>query len=833
MTAHLTPPSGISDAIYKVGVYTVTSGNQIIAVLGQSADSAEISAEGTYSFDLRAEGSDDELGISLAGDERIAILVRRVGAGNTADTGLRHGSESANSPNVSYPDAEIDFDNVNHVIYRHENPAAGNDTHSHGTDIRGNLRIFYTVTIDHGSLVGSGNVNAGHIDSESAADGHVLTADGSGGSAWEASAGGGGGTDDQTAAEVAVDTTAFSRNLTSSDDTVQAALETIDGFTQYQGTWQQASWPAGVIVRRSGIAYISLVNNNTEIPTPSATQWSGLTEGFTYRGEAPIVATNYNYGHVVLEPVTDVYYFFASTISASVARADIATHTNFHVIGGETGHSPRVGSGNAFPTAPAPRASDIFFFDADVASGLDWKDTDGTTDLTAATGGDMARYDGTDWIKVINLVGGGGGTTDRIVLADAVGVSNTAGPHEIALTEAMVARQWLTFFVFTTTGASPDGIGYLLSDDILALTAEATAPTDAENSLPVVTASYSASNFTQQSGNYFVFRKDDSTLWVRPTRLAAHSLTITATPMGGGGSGGQQSPQAAGANAPNGLVRERVYQAVSSGVGLPLDPPAIWNTTDAEFEDDFSPWSRTQPTLGANEILAVADGFSILDDQDVRQNGSWSKFFSLTEQYCSIIQDNSTYTLDSTVAGLRFVRSLLANGWGAWKPIENGNDGWVEIFSGIPAYSANFNNIDGDLITPIDCTYFTEIEFDFWTHGMADGSNPGGRGQWHYRRIEGNWSDRLEASTNHTGLGSFKLRYYDEWGLEGVAALSDSLNDDFIGNISAGTGNPVRRYSFLFHLNIDAATTPNLISGYQIGPFSGADQYSTVNVRMR
>ena len=120
------------------------------------------------------------------------------------------------------------------------------------------------------------------------------------------------------------------------------------------------------------------------------------------------MATNYNYGHVVLEPATDVYYFFASTISASVARADIATHANFHVVGGETGHSPRVDSGDAFPTTPATLANDIFFFDEDVASGLDWLDTDGTTDLTAATAGDMARYDGTDWIKVVNLVGGGG-----------------------------------------------------------------------------------------------------------------------------------------------------------------------------------------------------------------------------------------------------------------------------------------------------------------------------------------------------------------------------------------------------------------------------------------
>ena len=471
--------------------------------------------------------------------------------------------------------------------------------------------------------MGDGNVNAAHIDSGSAADGTVLTADGSGAAAWEAVSGGGGGgtgtevdgvaafytiasrtlavqvqqdngtdftdtavfpiastaryglletatnaeatagteadkaltpsnlatiagvlggSDDQTAAEVTVDTTNFSQNLTAADDTVQAALETIDGFTQYQGTWQQAPWPAGVIVRRSGIPYLSLVNNNTEIPTPASTQWTGLSEGFIYRGAAPVAATNYNYGQVVLEPNTDVYYYFTSTISASVARADIATHANFQAISGETGHSPRVGSGNAFPTTPAPIASDIFFFDADVASGLDWKDTDGTTDLTAATAGDMARFDGTDWIKVVNLVGGGGAATARTVLADAVGVSNTAGPHEIALTEAITARQILTIFVFSSAGASPDGIGYLLSDDLLALTAEATAPTDAENALPVVTASYSASNFSQQSGNYFVYRKDDSTLWVRPTRLAAHTLTITATPLGGGAStAGQQA----------------------------------------------------------------------------------------------------------------------------------------------------------------------------------------------------------------------------------------------------------------------------------------------------
>ena len=84
-----------------------------------------------------------------------------------------------------------------------------------------------------------------------------------------------------------------------------------------------------MIVTRSGIAYISLVNSNTQQPSPASTQWSGLPEGFTYRGEAPVAATNYNYGHLAFDPDTDNVYVFMSTISASVARADIPTHANF------------------------------------------------------------------------------------------------------------------------------------------------------------------------------------------------------------------------------------------------------------------------------------------------------------------------------------------------------------------------------------------------------------------------------------------------------------------------------------------------------------------------
>ena len=174
-------------SIYKAGVYTVTDGNQIVAVLGQSEDSDEYPANQSVQidFDLTATG-ENNLGIPLEGNERIAILIRRAGAGNGQDTRLRRGGEAANSPSESYPDAELDFVLDNHVIYSQEDPAAGNNTDSHGTSIRGNIRIYYSVTIDHGSLLGDGNVHPDHIESTDADTGSWAIFPSGNVSAWRA-----------------------------------------------------------------------------------------------------------------------------------------------------------------------------------------------------------------------------------------------------------------------------------------------------------------------------------------------------------------------------------------------------------------------------------------------------------------------------------------------------------------------------------------------------------------------------------------------------------------------------------------------------------------------
>ena len=230
--AFIRVPLGVDDALYRAGVYRVASDNEILEVLGQSETTGIITVTGTYRFDFLAEDT-SALGIPLEGGERIMVLIRRVGAGNTAETGLRHGSEDDDSPNASYPDAAVDFVLANHVIVQHENPTVGQTTHSHGGGIRGNLQLGYIVIIDHGSLVGDErNVNAAHIDSGAALDTEFLGNDGAGNALWKVppSGGAGGGSDPETLFDnhpTLVQIGTLSANLTSTPTSLTlAALPT-------------------------------------------------------------------------------------------------------------------------------------------------------------------------------------------------------------------------------------------------------------------------------------------------------------------------------------------------------------------------------------------------------------------------------------------------------------------------------------------------------------------------------------------------------------------------------------------------------------------------------
>ena len=176
---------------FEATIYRVSSGRIIEAQLGRSHPfSPQSNNPHTWSFIT----DDNPVGVPIPTDSHIAILFHNSTSG--VELEMRQGTEASDSPGKSYQDADNDFRMVNSAVYEHSSPSVGDGTEQHGdaNDIRGNIKIFYVATYDHGNFIGDGNVNAAHIDSESAADGQVLTADGAGAAAWEdAPAGSGSG----------------------------------------------------------------------------------------------------------------------------------------------------------------------------------------------------------------------------------------------------------------------------------------------------------------------------------------------------------------------------------------------------------------------------------------------------------------------------------------------------------------------------------------------------------------------------------------------------------------------------------------------------------------
>ena len=400
--------------------------------------------------------------------------------------------------------------------------------------------------------------------------------------------GGGGGTDDQTAAEVSVDVSGFNHTLDSSDNTVQAALNTLDNVNSFQGNWQPGSYRGGDIVVRSGIDYISLGNNNTETPSPFAEDWSGLGEGFVYRGVAPIAATSYSYGQIVFDPVTDDYYFYTSTISQSVARADIPTHGSFHatthiltlaeainasstiegLVSGEhianaiaahetNDYTDTVSTALAGQnlTITLGRTGSLADLSTTVTlPGGGGPDTNDYADAlsTALSGQDLTITVGrtgslADLTSTVTLPAAGGGTPgvdiELLALTDmaAAGTTVTA----VALTSSLEDGQLVRVNVYARGGTTGRAVGYavFLSDDLRDKPVRTTVPTSAAHisqALPIQVSSVANDALGDNAGaNINFWYQDDDNIYVNYTRANGIAIEIHAQPLGGGsGMGG-------------------------------------------------------------------------------------------------------------------------------------------------------------------------------------------------------------------------------------------------------------------------------------------------------
>ena len=141
---------------YAARIYRVDSDRNIEAFLGESSHFVPLS-NNPHSYDFTG---DDGIGIPIPANSFIVILFHAVGG---VLIPLRTGNEASDSPGKSYQDANRDFNMVHSVVYAEVHPSIGDDTASYQGDsdghIRGNIKIFYDIAYDHGSLLGNEKAN--------------------------------------------------------------------------------------------------------------------------------------------------------------------------------------------------------------------------------------------------------------------------------------------------------------------------------------------------------------------------------------------------------------------------------------------------------------------------------------------------------------------------------------------------------------------------------------------------------------------------------------------------------------------------------------------------
>ena len=173
---------GNNYATFLVGI---DSSDDISIIYGQSDVLFNVTTSGTHRTMFGTEG------VRVPGDvERLGVFLTRTGSPQDAthETKVYRGQPADDSPRESYPSASLDFPFWRSARFDSSRPEIGEhiDNYITNGEIYGYPKIRYSIEVEHAPFVGDESVSASHISSGSSADGTVLTADGSGGAAFEA-----------------------------------------------------------------------------------------------------------------------------------------------------------------------------------------------------------------------------------------------------------------------------------------------------------------------------------------------------------------------------------------------------------------------------------------------------------------------------------------------------------------------------------------------------------------------------------------------------------------------------------------------------------------------
>ena len=332
------------------------------------------------------------------------------------------------------------------------------------------------------------------FDSETATDGHVLTADGSGGSAWEAVTGGGGGGGSGGGygdwESIGSATGAISGNP------VTIALNSGETIDDYEELY--------IHIEANDTNDQRVVSPRFRVSDVPTTTLAGGGLGIPFAGNntdegAILVRRNADGDSLVLDAFGSVINFPTTAVTSIYARELTA--------GGGGG-----GSSTFLDLTDTPAAFG----------------TAGQVPVVNAAGDGLVFEDAGG--------GGGGGDTTRTILLDGVTYSPGAA-RNFDFDSEIPARSILTFEIVGTA----TGYATMLSDDLLALTAQTGGPSTTANSYGMYTRNHSNSLPTQNQGNAWnVWREDADSIYFRDSRGSGGTLTITATPLGGGLSTSEQ-----------------------------------------------------------------------------------------------------------------------------------------------------------------------------------------------------------------------------------------------------------------------------------------------------
>ena len=753
---------GNNYATFLVGI---DSSDDITHIYGQSDVLFNVTTSGTHRFTFGTEG------LRVLGSvERLGLFLTRTGSPADAnhETKLYRGQPADDSPRESYPSASLDFPFWRSARFNSARPEIGEhiDNYITNGEIYGYPKIRYTIEVEHTPFVGDGSVSVSHISSGSSADGTVLTADGSGGAAFEA----GGLSESEVDARVTAGVLDFAETGNTDDvpvGKIPGGITHIESGATYNNNVITVS-TAETVRGGDGILFF--------VPSPfgtSATQEVSLAIDGQANSEHPLHDRNGDVLHEADLTVNSVY----------IAISDASS---WDILVLPSGDGAAVADNRLIP--------------------------DGGTDgqvLTKASGTD---YDA-DWEDA--AAGGGGGT--GVSIGDSIGTyrlvnSYTTNRMYASTVPTPVAADGdLLVITFEPDATSPDNamggseIAFVPLDNLLAIpnayTGSSSADTEGSNRDALRTG-FGQNDWLYLGGT--VAGAGNITIGSTDAKYAG-VFTFRLLTYGVASESGQESPGSDGVvELTASLVEITLWKWVLTTDGKPANPAAHWR-----FDDE---WDGTTPQSadGGGWYINRANALDEADNNPAFSEDTWTLWIASEQVRRRVVNDAYSYVDGGyTVTAVWDIQySTDAMTWtvtqpdlfnyiryrdldtGEWGPlIPTRTNDWIAIRTNDLVYPAA-SNVD-ELQAAYDFGNFAELLFIVAGYrsvqvddGMGGTMAAGVNGPWHHFVVNrgGGWpvADASESEDNNDASDGDSFQFSYSTAPVGGGLLIWERGDDYV-----------------------------------------------------